>query len=69
MNNGTLHYDHDRDGTHAQVSGCTVSVAWAGLALQYCVVIHCCSVTSGTPDMILTSWSLTSTDKLWWVLS
>lgn len=25
VNNGSLHYDHDRDGTHSQVSGCTVS--------------------------------------------
>ncbi|XP_077296985.1 vesicular integral-membrane protein VIP36 [Arctopsyche grandis] len=22
VNNGTLHYDHDRDGTHTQVAGC-----------------------------------------------
>nr|ADU25045.1 vesicular mannose-binding lectin-like protein [Antheraea pernyi] len=22
INNGTLHYDHDRDGTHTQLSGC-----------------------------------------------
>ncbi|XP_063614606.1 vesicular integral-membrane protein VIP36-like [Penaeus indicus] len=22
VNNGTLHYDHDRDGTHTQLSGC-----------------------------------------------
>lgn len=22
VNNGTLHYDHDRDGTHTMVSGC-----------------------------------------------
>lgn len=22
VNNGTLHYDHDRDGTHSQISGC-----------------------------------------------
>lgn len=22
INNGSLHYDHDRDGTHTQVSGC-----------------------------------------------
>ena len=36
MNNGTLHYDHDRDGTHAQVSGCTVSVGGA------CTAILCC---------------------------
>lgn len=25
VNDGTLHYDHDRDGTHGQVDGCTVS--------------------------------------------
>ncbi len=25
VNNGSIHYDHDRDGTHSQVSGCTVS--------------------------------------------
>lgn len=25
INNGTIHYDHDRDGTHSQVAGCTVS--------------------------------------------
>lgn len=25
VNNGSLHYDHDRDGTHSQVSGCTVN--------------------------------------------
>lgn len=24
INNGTVHYDHDRDGTHSQVSGCHV---------------------------------------------
>ncbi|XP_043219096.1 vesicular integral-membrane protein VIP36-like [Amphibalanus amphitrite] len=23
VNNGTLHYDHDRDGTHTQVAGCS----------------------------------------------
>lgn len=22
VNNGTLHYDHDRDGTHTMLSGC-----------------------------------------------
>ena len=22
VNNGTLHYDHDRDGTHTELSGC-----------------------------------------------
>ena len=22
VNNGSLHYDHDRDGTHTQVAGC-----------------------------------------------
>jgi mannose-binding lectin 2 len=22
INNGSIHYDHDRDGTHSQVSGC-----------------------------------------------
>lgn len=22
VNNGTLHYDHDRDGTHTQLAGC-----------------------------------------------
>jgi mannose-binding lectin 2 len=25
INNGSIHYDHDRDGTHSQVSGCHVS--------------------------------------------
>ena len=25
VNDGTLHYDHDRDGTHSQIDGCTVS--------------------------------------------
>ena len=25
VNNGSLHYDHDRDGTHGQMDGCTVS--------------------------------------------
>ncbi|CAI8033158.1 Vesicular integral-membrane protein VIP36 [Geodia barretti] len=24
INNGSMHYDHDRDGTHSQVAGCTV---------------------------------------------
>jgi mannose-binding lectin 2 len=24
INNGTLHYDHDRDGTHSQIAGCSV---------------------------------------------
>jgi mannose-binding lectin 2 len=24
INNGTLHYDHDRDGTHTQLAGCEV---------------------------------------------
>lgn len=24
VNNGTLHYDHDRDGTHTQLNGCEV---------------------------------------------
>lgn len=23
INNGTLHYDHDRDGTHTQLAGCS----------------------------------------------
>lgn len=22
INNGSLHYDHDRDGTHTQIAGC-----------------------------------------------
>lgn len=22
VNNGTLHYDHDRDGTHTEIAGC-----------------------------------------------
>lgn len=22
INNGTMHYDHDRDGTHTQLAGC-----------------------------------------------
>ena len=22
INNGTLHYDHDRDGTHTELAGC-----------------------------------------------
>ncbi len=22
VNNGTMHYDHDRDGTHSEISGC-----------------------------------------------
>ena len=26
IGNGTLHYDHDRDGTLSQVAGCSVSV-------------------------------------------
>ena len=26
MNNGTIHYDHDRDGTHSELDGCTVSI-------------------------------------------
>ena len=26
INNGTLHYDHDRDGTHSQIAGCSVSL-------------------------------------------
>ena len=25
VNDGTLHYDHDSDGTHGQMDGCTVS--------------------------------------------
>ena len=25
VNDGTQHYDHDRDGTHGQMDGCTVS--------------------------------------------
>ena len=24
INNGTIHYDHDRDGTHSLVGGCEV---------------------------------------------
>ena len=23
VNNGSLHYDHDRDGTHTQIAGCS----------------------------------------------
>ena len=26
VNNGSLHYDHDRDGTHSQMAGCHVSI-------------------------------------------
>ncbi|KAL1137948.1 hypothetical protein AAG570_009643 [Ranatra chinensis] len=26
VNNGTLHYDHDRDGTHTQLAGCEVKL-------------------------------------------
>jgi len=26
VNNGTLHYDHDRDGTHTQMAGCTAKL-------------------------------------------
>ena len=26
VNNGTLHYDHDRDGTHTQLAGCEAKV-------------------------------------------
>ena len=22
VNNGTMHYDHDRDGTHTELAGC-----------------------------------------------
>ena len=25
VNDGSMHYDHDRDGTHGQMDGCTVS--------------------------------------------
>lgn len=24
INNGTIHYDHDRDGTHSLIGGCEV---------------------------------------------
>jgi hypothetical protein len=24
INNGTIHYDHDRDGTHTMIGGCEV---------------------------------------------
>ena len=24
VNNGTVNYDHDRDGTHSEVEGCSV---------------------------------------------
>jgi len=26
INNGSLHYDHDRDGTHTELAGCEVKV-------------------------------------------
>lgn len=26
VNNGTLHYDHDRDGTHTELAGCEVKL-------------------------------------------
>ncbi|XP_044744012.1 vesicular integral-membrane protein VIP36 [Chrysoperla carnea] len=26
INNGTLHYDHDRDGTHTQIAGCEAKI-------------------------------------------
>lgn len=26
VNNGSLHYDHDRDGTHTELAGCEVKV-------------------------------------------
>jgi len=25
VNNGSLHYDHDRDGTHTEIAGCVSS--------------------------------------------
>ena len=25
VNNGSLHYDHDRDGTHTELAGCVSS--------------------------------------------
>ncbi|ODM91459.1 VIP36-like protein [Orchesella cincta] len=39
INNGTMHYDHDRDGTHTQIAGCEAKLrnidqdAW--LAIRY----------------------------------
>lgn len=29
INNGTMHYDHDRDGTHTEVAGCEAKVRGA----------------------------------------
>jgi hypothetical protein len=26
INNGSLHYDHDRDGTHTELSGCEAKI-------------------------------------------
>ena len=43
VNDGTLHYDHDRDGTHGQMDGCTVSGWWqlgdAALAVSGIIVV------------------------------
>lgn len=67
VNNGSLHYDHDRDGTHSQVSGCTVSQGWVKLELLWMFAWLLCSATSETPDTTLMLLYLTSTEKLWWV--
>lgn len=39
INNGTLHYDHDRDGTHSQIAGCSVRPCAFGIQIVYCYII------------------------------
>ena len=41
INNGTLQYDHDRDGTHSQIAGCSVSLMCAGSIDMYTAHVQC----------------------------
>ena len=58
VNNGSVHYDHDRDGTHSQMAGCSVSYV-------YCV---CCLATLTVQVRLLRFWPppACSFFLLWW---
>ena len=39
VNDGSAHYDHDKDGTHHQIAGCTVRVFSIYISLMYLLFI------------------------------
>ena len=55
VNNGTLHYDHDRDGTHTQIAGCETN--FRGIKDETYIAIR-------YEDNILTVSGLTNKPKI-----